>query len=222
MVGAAAFAALAFSLHRVPQDQAAQPSITSCALADSAYTSARAFPGFVRFLDYQFDSLPRTRGPNTIVRARQVGALTSAAISGPFRAQLDYVARAHGYAIGRFPLTPLSGPIVIAIPSPLEEYETHLVFTDRAAANEWFAGRRNNGSGIAGVHDVPFPIAVGDESFGLRASDGNPQHETLIYIAFRVGRVGVQLDVLGGRAVSGEQTATLASIVAKYLEHTCA
>lgn len=207
--------------YRVARNVAPTEPLAACALKDAVYIPHSALPRFVPFLDYAFDSLPRAMGPNYLVKARQTGMLARDAVSGPFRASLDAIARSHGYRVGKYPLTPLSGPIVEAMPGPLEEYETNYVFTRSSAAHEWFAGRERNGSGIADAHDTFFPVAIGDESFGIRSNDSNTAHETLVYVGLRVGRVVVQIDVLGGVAVSNTRVTALASAVAGRLRQDC-
>ncbi|MGH7868014.1 MAG: hypothetical protein ACREP9_10405, partial [Candidatus Dormibacteraceae bacterium] len=107
----------------------------ACASVNRAFLAPSDFGDFVvlthgHFTKWPFDTangrLPS--GYPRLVEMELRGYIAMIAVNGADRASEDATARAAGYEIGKFPLVPLSGDVVLHNRGVLEVYESNWTF----------------------------------------------------------------------------------------------
>jgi hypothetical protein len=116
-----------------------------CEVSTSAFSRPSKLGKFVLTNDVQMTTspfhvsqlVPPSQRPSAVkdfVVGRMQAYLSSVALQSPYREEEDAVARALHYTVGKWPLVPLTGPVVHDNPTALEVFETHLVYNTKAGA----------------------------------------------------------------------------------------
>lgn len=200
---------------------AAPPGL--CALGDNTYASPPLTGQFEKSVDMRMASLPfiRTGGAaRTFQGGRQIGYLAEVAISGPDRPAEDAHSRTLHYSIGKLPLIPLQGAVVVHNPGPLEYYETHLAFSSETGARAFLDIIRHSQSTVPHLH--PQDVWVGDGSVAwLSDNAGDPNTETAAYIDVVSGGTVIQLTLKGGESTSFTPLPSLATSAINNIAEAC-
>lgn len=178
-----------------------------CALGDSAFLGRSELPGFTQMIDTSFNSIAVGVVADPIApgqAARSTSFINNIALASPYREEADAMASSLGYAIGKWPLVPLTGRVVADHPGLLEITQTNWSFNDQSAAHAFFSALTSGSGDIGGLPDQPFEVALGDESFGYVAAEGPPDglHEVAVVVSVRVRSTLIQLGMRGGAAMS--------------------
>jgi hypothetical protein len=195
----------------------------ACSTSDSAYLDGSHLSGsYQTIVDQRFTQspeaahhLPAGTPPPQIsewLSGRLKGWIATIAVSGPDRPAEDEAARSLGYNVGKWPLVPLSGPVVQHNPGILEIYETHDAFSTTEAAQAFFQDLKKSAEEAENVTvtepggtkppPAPLTLSAGDSSFGdvtpsWTSSTAGMSERYLAYTV-RIGTVVVQLTVQGG------------------------
>jgi hypothetical protein len=166
-------------------------------------------PGFISMFDASNVPLPGSHGeanhPASDV-AQYVCGLSNGFVSqvimyGKYRAQDNALARKLGYSIGEFPLLPVIGPVVSALPHGVfEAYEEVFQFRSASAAATWLSGARWEPTPPQDLADVSLPVG-----FVARAGTSGPndgKHEHGIGISGQIGTDVIVVSFNGGRLLS--------------------
>ena len=164
--------------------------------------------GFVLMIDRAFNTLPFDVGtaaaPRGFLVARSRALINGVALASPYLAQANQQAASLGYKTGRWPLVPLTGQVVADHPGMLELTQTDWAFTDPSTASSFLRFLSKSGSGIIGAPSQPFPVRLGDESYGYLSREGpnDGSHERVVEVIVRSGSTVIQLAIRGGSSVS--------------------
>jgi hypothetical protein len=249
LVGATLAFASCTSASRAPQSAVASRSATrSCATVDAAFLQAADLPGdFQTIVDDPFSSSPFARHGlsgsasrpdiSDFKSGRLWGRIATVAVNGPDRASEDAVARSYNYTVGKFPLVPLEGPVVLHNPGVLEVYQTNSEFLTVAGAKDGMYSLRGSAlqaettrATTNGVEQPPakgFSVTLGDESVGFAQVFGTPSSinrggiELAAVIWIRQGHYLIQLSVQGGNAINAQQGVALATLALNRLKSSC-
>jgi hypothetical protein len=200
-------------------------SSASCSTGDSAYLDGSQLSGgYQTIVDQRFTEsplaahrLPVGTPPAQIsewLSGRLKGWISTIAVSGPDRPTEDETARSLGYDIGKWPLVPLSGPVVQHNPGILEIYETHDAFSAIEGAQAFFQALEQSAlfsekvsviePGGTKPSAAPLAVSAGDSSLGYETpswtSSTAGMNEQYLFFVVRIGAVVVQLTVQGGAA----------------------
>lgn len=222
------------------------PFSSACATSGSAYLSSSMLPGaFQVIVDQSFAEAPaalhRLPGAPSIAAVtdwtsgRLVGWIATIAVNGPDRPSENALARSLGESVGRFPLVPLSGPVVEHNPRVLEIYETNDVFSSTNGAENYYSellGSANEAetvtiteNGIAKPRAHALTVTGGDQSFG----DETPgwmdpklgMTETDIAVGVVIGATVVQFTVQGGAALVPSEALGLLNQALRQIAKAC-
>lgn len=131
-------------------------------------------------------------------------------------------ASALGYALGPWPLVPLTGQVVREYPGVLEIYQTHLSFKATAAASLFLSAVAASNGGVSGSPDDRVDLAVGDESVtfvSAGAPDAGAERE--IGTNVRLDQTILQIDLRGGSDLSVDLARRAAAAAVSLLQKTC-
>jgi hypothetical protein len=221
-------------------------AVATCATSDGAYLSIAQLGGsFEVIVDQRFTASPATNHHQSVgtpspqvsdwISGRLTGWIADIAVNGPDRPAQDALARSLGDTVGKWPLVPLSGPVVIHNPGVLEVYQTNDVFGSIAGAEDYFSDLSQSAKEAESVSitvgtaikppAVPVEISGGDQSFG----DQTPEWVdptvgiTERYVSFgvRIGVTVVQLTVQGGSHVSLTQALVLLNETMAHWASSC-
>jgi len=167
--------------------------------------------------EQELSSLPFVRGQDGdlggFAGGRSVGYLSEIALQEPYRSEADEQARQLGYAVGALPFVPLKGRIVSENPVPLEVYGTVLAFSSPSNAVSFMTTLRSSGGGTAGVPLSAIEIGLSGDVYAYHSAIGPDlsTDEEVTAINFRDGAVVLQIAVRGGKGMSDEFGAALAT-----------
>jgi hypothetical protein len=129
------------------------------------------------------------------------GFVSQVIMYGKYRTQNNALARQLGYRVGKFPLLPVIGPVVSALPHGVfEAYEEVFQFRSVTAATDWLSDARWEPTPPQDMADVSLPAG-----FIARAGMSGPndgKHEHGIGISGRVGTDVIVVSFNGGRLLS--------------------
>jgi len=197
-----------------------------CAVQSHDLVAAARPSGYTEFVTPGQTALPvqSQAGHPLSFAARYVcgrfeGLISNLALTGVYRRQNNARARHFGYALGRWPLVPLTGPIVAQqAHRVLEMYEGIYQFTSPSSAAAFL--RAESGGSQSGVvaglarrlapHRLPVHPAgaagtvVTERLLGPQSSTG----EHAIYLGLRINDFAVTLSFQGGQALTWHDVTT--------------
>jgi hypothetical protein len=199
----------------------------ACFLSTSSFLSAGKLGEFVTFRDaplFVFPGhghTPRGTPPAFVtdfVEGRQIGALSVISLRSPYYEEERAAAQRLGYKMGRWPLTPLSGPVVADSPGPLEIYQTHYVFRTAAGAAALIKSLTESigGLGAAGtvVTSPKVSSATAAYEFAGWYSPNDKSVEHVVGSGASFGNDLAQVLIAGGRNVT---PSGVASVIGRVL-----
>lgn len=229
VAGIGGITALLLALHHTAPNQSAHIAQSATCTDRTLLITAAEEKGFSRFVDgplsvYPYKGLPAAAP--TYARDYEgghfMGYLNNRALSPPFRAEEDAFARSLGYSVGKWPLVPLSGPIVSSTPGLLEVYQWVYFFKAPADSAAWITDTVTTLKATPSVaaivgESLPKASAVFSRMFG--PNDG--QHERGLTYVDRAGRVGSILEFQGGANLVPAQVASTVSTAFHKLQGAC-
>lgn len=166
-------------------------------------------PGFIAMFRRDNAPLPGSHGIvghprwdlTQYVCGQSNGFVAHVIMYGKYRAQDDAFARSLGYQVGKWPLLPVIGQVVSALPHGVfEAYEEIFQFRSAAAARTWLVDARWEPVPPRNMTGVSLPAG-----FIARAGISGPddgRHEHGIGISGQIGATVIVVSFNGGRQLS--------------------
>ncbi len=206
----------------------------ACALSNQSFLGVATFGNFFVDVSQTSSASPWTgiRAPGVTPpewdtqfrRSRLIGGMSRRALEPPFIEQEDAEKARTAHIPTPWPLTPLSGLVVLQTPRLLEVYQTHNVYAGGAGPYAFSRVLLTTGGGLGGFVSVRVKspsIASGTISYEFLEIPPQPSEERIVLVGVVYGPVLAQFAFLGGAAVNGSLVAPLVKAGASRLVEAC-
>lgn len=157
-------------------------------------------------------------------RSRLIGGMSRRALESPFIEQEDAEKARTAHTPTPWPLTPLSGLVVLRTPGLLEAYQTHNVYAGGAGPYALSRTLLTTGGGLGGFASVRVKspsMASGTVSYEFLEIPPKSSEERIVLVGVVYGPVLAQFAFLGGAAMNGALVAPLVKAGAARLVEAC-
>ena len=224
--------------HGLPVAMTADPTTTghylACALSNHSFLGVATFGNF--FVDVSQTSYvstwtgilwPGVKPPlwDTLFRrSRLIGEMSRRALEPPFIEQEDAEKARTAHIPTPWPLSPLSGLVVLRTPGLLEVYQTHNVYAGGSGPYSLSRALLTTGGGLGGFASVRVKspsLPTGTISYEFLEVPPKPSEERIVLVGVVDGPVLAQFAFEGGAAMNGPLVATLVRAGASRLVEAC-
>ena len=157
-------------------------------------------------------------------RSRLIGEMSRRALEPPFIEQEDAEKARTAHIPTPWPLSPLSGLVVLRTPGLLEVYQTHNVYAGGSGPYSLSRALLTTGGGLGGFASVRVKspsLPTGTISYEFLEVPPKPSEERIVLVGVVDGPVLAQFAFEGGAAMNGPLVATLVRAGASRLVEAC-